>query len=84
MIDCLVRETRNIYYLYGKNELKTYIVVGTTTRAALAGGTTVCMLYSLPSVCPDCSILVLLWTGSSVAQRSGGWVDPEGRCCWPD
>ena len=51
VIDCLVRETRNIYYLYGKNELKTYIVVGTTTRAALAGGTTVCMLYSLPSVC---------------------------------
>ena len=38
-------------HYYGNNEVKPYIVVGTTTRAALAEGTTVCMLYSLPSVC---------------------------------
>ena len=25
-----------------------------------------------------CSILVLLWVGSSIAQRSGGWAESEG------
>ena len=50
VIVCLVRENRNIYYLYGNNEVKPYIVVETTTRVALVGGTTDCMLYSLPSV----------------------------------
>ena len=40
-----------IIIYYGNNELKLYIMVGTTIRAALAEGTTVCMLFSLPSVC---------------------------------
>ena len=35
---------------YGNNELKLYIMVGTTIQAALAKGTIVCMLFSLPSV----------------------------------
>ena len=40
-----------IIIYYGNDELKLYIMVGTTIRAALVGGTTVCMLFSLPYVC---------------------------------
>ena len=51
-VACLVRKTRSIYYLYGNNELKLYIMVGTTIWAALAKGKTVCMLFFIAFCLP--------------------------------
>ena len=60
-------------------------MVGTTIQVALAKDTTVCMLFFIAFCLPLIVVfLVLLPAGSTIAQRSGGWVDLEGRCCWLD
>ena len=54
-------------------------MVGTTIQSALVEGIIVCLLFSLPFVSAIvCSILVPLWAGSSVAQRSDGWAESKG------
>ena len=52
VIDCLVSDEIDAnYYILWENEIKCYIMVGTTIQETLAKGTIVCMLFSLPSVC---------------------------------
>ena len=54
-------------------------MVETTIRATLVEGKTVCLLSSSAFfVCIDCSIHSTTSAGSSVAQRSGGWVESGG------
>ena len=53
-------------------------MVGTTIRVAWFEGKTICMLFSCLLFTTTCSILVLLWVGSIIAQRFGGWVESGG------
>ena len=60
-------------------------MVGTTIRAALAKGKTVCLLSSIAFCLPLIVVfIVLLWQGHPLHKGPvGGW-SPKGRCCWPD
>ena len=54
------------------------IIVGTTIRLAWFEGKTICIFFSCLLLAIVCSTLVLLWAGSTIAQRIGGWVESGG------
>ena len=67
-----------IIIYYGNNELKLYIMVGTTIRAALAKGTIVCILFSLPFVC-HCLQYFSTTLGRVIRCTKVRWVDGVQR-----
>ena len=53
-------------------------MVGTTIWAAQFGGKRVCMMFSCLLFATNCSILVVLWAGETIAQRSDGRAESVG------
>ena len=77
----LVRDELDVKYYVNlwENELKRILCGGDYHTRSLDSKVKqiICCFHCLLSAIV-CSILVLLWAGSSVAQRFGGWAESEG------